>query len=277
VLVYYTIGDAVLADSDAVVTLEFLDADGEVVRTVRPQVEGYDEMNDDDKGFHGDPWIVLKDGVCRFVWDLRHEGSTKVLGNKLAGEANLGPLAVPGTYEARLSVTTSSGDSEVQNQSFEVVNDPRVKVSQEDLKAQLAALLEIREKISEAHEGVTALRSVRGQLQNWTERSDLDEQSATSAKALIAQLDAIEGELIVPGEHTDTFGLNERSRLNENLASVISVIASADTKPTTQSLGVASKYSDQIDEQLGLLKSVLDVDIAEFNTLMRDSDLPAVE
>ena len=277
VLVYYTIGDAVLADDEAVVTLEFLDADGDVVRTVRPQVDGYDEMSDNDKGFHAGPWIVLKAGVCRFVWDLRHEGSTKVLGNKLAGEANLGPLVVPGTYGARLAVTTSAGDMEVHNQSFEVVNDPRVNVSQDDLRSQQTALLEIRDKISEAHEGVTALRSVRGQLENWTERSNLSDQSSNSAKALIAQLDAIEGELIVPGEHTDTFGLNERSRLNENLASVISVIASADTKPTVQALGVAGEYSTQIDEQLGLLKTVLDVDIAEFNILVRDSDLPAVE
>ena len=98
-----------------------------------------------------------------------------------------------------------------------------------------------------------------------------------AAGTLMSELDAIEAELMLPGEHKDTFGLNERSRLNEKLASVISVIASADTKPTTKSLQVAEMYSDQIEEQLGRLKEVLEGDLVGFNALMKRTDLPAVE
>jgi hypothetical protein len=73
-----------------------------------------------------------------------------------------------------------------------------------------------------------------------------------------------------------TFGLNERSRLSEKLASVISVIASADAKPTTQSIEVATIYSDQIDEQLARLREVIETDLTEFNSLISKAGLPAV-
>lgn len=277
VLVYYAIGDEVLDDPGSTVTLEFLDMDGRLVRSIHPQQEGYDDLSDDEKAFASAPWIPVKAGVCRFVWDLRYEGSRKVLGNKLAGEANLGPLVVPGTYEVRLSVTTSSGDTQALTQSFDVVNDPRADVSDADLVAQLEALIGIRDKISEAHEGVTSIRTVRRQLEAWRQRADMGGDKEAFARSVIAKLDAIETELIVPGEHKDTFGLNERSRLNVKLASVISIIASADAKPTTQSLEVAAIYAAEIDDQLGHLKEILETDLIEFNTLIRDTGLPAVE
>ena len=277
VLVYYTLGDEVVGDEGSTVSLEFLDADGELVRPVNPKQAGYDELSDDEKAFDSGPWVVVKPGICRFLWDLRHEGSTKVLGNKLTDEANVGPLVVPGTYQARLTVTRSSGETQTQTQSFEVVNDPRVEVAMSDLAAQLEALLDIRDKISEAHDSVTAIRSVRSQLETWKVRSDMSEDNEAAAALVISKLNAVEDELILPGEHKDTFGLNERSRLNEKLASVIGVVASADAKPTTQSLEVAAMYSSQIDEQLNALKEVLESDLVDFNFLMSGADRPAVE
>ena len=92
-----------------------------------------------------------------------------------------------------------------------------------------------------------------------------------------SKLHEIEDRLMVPGEHKDTFGLNEPSRLSEKLASVISVISSADAKPTQNSLEVAAKYSAEIDEQLDLLSGIFRTDIAGFNTLMGEASLPAIQ
>jgi hypothetical protein len=176
-----------------------------------------------------------------------------------------------------LSVTSSSGDTQTATQSFDVVNAPRVEVSHVDLDAQFGALIGIRDTIFEAHRGVTTIRSLRRQLGGWQERSDMSAGTEGAAGVLMSELDAIEAEPMLPGEHKDTFGLNERSRLNEKLASVVSVIASADTKPTTQSLQVAEVYSGQIEEQLSRLKEVLEGDLVEFNALLKRTDLTAVE
>jgi photosystem II stability/assembly factor-like uncharacterized protein len=276
VMINYVLGDDTDSDGAATVTLEFLDSEGELVRSVGPKPDGYEEMTDDEKAFHSGPWITTKPGVNRFLWDLRYPGSTRVLGNKLAGEANKGPLVVPGRYEARLTVTDSSGKSSTQSQRFEVRNDPRADVSQEDLEEQLDALQGIYDHISKAHEAVTTIRSIKKQLDHWTAREDLDGSSRTAAEKLREKLHRIEDTLMVPGEHKDTFGLNEPSRLSEKLASVISVIAAADAKPTQASRQVAAKYSAEIDQQLGLLETVLENDVVQFNQAMGGADLPAI-
>jgi hypothetical protein len=195
----------------------------------------------------------------------------------MAGEANKGPLVVPGTYQVRLILTGSDGESTSTSQSFDVVNDPRVDVSQDDLESQLDALLEIRDKISAAHEAVNTIRSVTTQLEAWAGRSDLDEDARSAADSLKSALGEIEGELIKPGKHEDMFGGQEPARLNAKLASVISIIASADAPPTTQSLELAAKYSAEIDAQVDRLGDVLKKDLKGFNALMRSAKLPAVE
>jgi len=276
-VVYYTLGDDVLDDDGATIELEFLDAHEQLIRSVRPRPAGYDDLSDEEKEFEPGPWIPVKKGVCRFLWDLRYECSTRLLGNKMAGEANQGPLVIPGEYQTRLTVTRSSGETEVLSQSFEVVNDPRTDISTGDLESQLKALLDIRDKISETHEAIASLRAVRSQVENWESRSPKGSDVVAMANSMIDKLNAVEHELIVPGDHKDTFGLDVRSRLHEKLASVISVIASADAKPTKQSLEVAAMYSAEIDEQLALFQNVLDVDVPEFNALIKDTDLPAID
>ncbi len=268
VTVSYYLGEEIGAADGSTLALAFLDSDGELVREFHPRPAGYDKLEDDEKAFAPGPWITTKAGVNRFLWDLRYEPATRVLGNKLAWEASKGPLVVPGTYQALLTVTDGDGVDTALTQSFEVVNDPRAGVSQEDLQAQLDLLLAIRDKISAAHEGVTRIRAMRDQVAHWREKL---------AARGDAKLDAIEDELIVPGRHKDTFGLNQRSRLNEKLSSLISVVASADSMPTKQAVELAGVYSAQIDEQLSHLQALMTTDVAEFNVLVAATNIPPVQ
>lgn len=276
VAVTYLLGDDVAGEDGPTIALELVDGDGELVRRFEPEQPDRSDMSDDEKAFHAGPWITTNPGINRFVWDLRHEGATKVLGNKLGGAANRGPLVVPGNYEARLVITGASGESQTLSETFEVRNDPRVEVSAADLHEQLDALLGIRDHISKAHEAVISIRSIKKQLEHWRGRSDLGDHTRSAADGLEEKLHVIEDRLMVPGEHKDTFGLNEPSRLTEKLASVISVIGSADAKPTRNSLLVSARYSEEIDEQLELLGQVLDTDLKAFNELMTAADLSAV-
>ncbi len=124
-------------------------------------------MDDDDKAYYSGPWITAKPGINRFVWDLRYEGATKVLGNKLSASASLGPLVVPGTYEARLILSEPEGESRTLSARFEVRNDPRSSAAQSELEEQLAAVLQIRDQISRLHEAVIRIRSLKKQLAQW--------------------------------------------------------------------------------------------------------------
>jgi len=57
-----------------------------------------------------------------------------------------GPQAVPGKYQVRLTVNGSN------TAPLEIVPDPRLKVSQQDLEKQFDLLIKIRERVTQAHE-----------------------------------------------------------------------------------------------------------------------------
>ena len=87
----------------------------------------------------------------------------------------------------------------------------------------------------------------------------------------------MESALILPGEHTDTVGLHHRVRLNAALASVISIVDSADARPTAQARALAGEYMARIDEELHRLQALLDHDLRAFNDLVSEAGLPPVD
>jgi photosystem II stability/assembly factor-like uncharacterized protein len=271
-VINYSLAEAPGADVKA--SLAFLDADGNVIREFAPKPAGYDKLDDKDKGLNPGPWMPVKAGMNRFVWDLRQRGATRLRGNKTAGDANNGRFVLPGTYQVRLTV----GDT-VLTERFEVVNDPRVQTPLADLKTQSALLDEIYGKISAVHEGVATLRDVRTQAKSWADRLGKKKNGGAVVEAvndLVKKLDAIETVLILPGEHDDTFGLNQPVRLNAKLASLISVVGSADRTPTKQSRELFHTYAGQADDQLKALHAILSDDLEVLNSLIQESSIPPI-
>ena len=72
-------------------------------------------------------------------------------------------------------------------------------------------------------------------------------------------------------------GLRHRVRLNAALASVIGVVECADAPPTIPTRALAEEYMARIDEELDRLRILLDRDLGEFNRLVADTGLPAVD
>jgi hypothetical protein len=66
------------------------------------------------------------------------------------------------------------------------------------------------------------------------------------------------------------------TRLNIKLASLTSVVASADAAPTQQAYDVFAELSARIDRQLERWQQLLTKDVSTFNTLVRNADIPAV-
>ena len=273
-------GAAVSPESDGeagtAVSIEaFHDAGGALIREFGPKPAGYDELSDIDKALDPGPWMPVKAGVNRFVWDLRHPGAIRLRGNKTGWEADRGPLVLPGAYQVRLRV----GDRTFA-ESFEVVNDPRSPASIEELREQLECILEMRDKISAAYAGVQRIRDTSGEVERWCARLSRHgghDAAVEAGNRLREALAAVESVLILPGEHTDTFGLHNRVRLNAALASVVSIVDSADARPTAQARALAGEYMARIDDELGRLKALLEHDLGAFNELVSEASLPPVD
>ena len=271
-IVYYRLpGD--LAD-DATASLAFLDAEGALIREFRPKPAGHDGLGEEERALDPGPWMPARAGVNRFTWDLRYPGAMRLRGNRTGTEAERGPLVLPGTYRVRLRA-----GGRTLGASFEVVNDPRSPASLDDLREQLRCLLAIRDKISALYAGVRRIREAGDEIARWCARLARrggHDAAIRAGRALMEGLAALESELILPGEHHDRVGLHHRVRLNAALASVIGVVDSADAPPTESARALAGEYMAAVDARLERLGGLLDRDLAVFNRLVSEADLPPV-
>src|SRR5207248_2160083 len=143
------------------VTLTFLTASGQVIRTFSSKEKDEQPRPEPDKDKEQkkkEPRVPKAAGANRFVWDLRYGPPTGIEGDTKSEEIMKGPFVPPDVYQVQLQV----GD-QIYTQSFAIRKDPRVTTSQEDLQQQFDLLLAIRAKVSEVHEAINALRSIRRQ------------------------------------------------------------------------------------------------------------------
>src|SRR6185369_13156566 len=291
-IVYYNVDTAPAGP----VSLTFLDAAGTVIRTFTKRPETApppagvdvppatpDALPPAPAPSSDDRYVTARPGLNRFVWDLRYPGAEKVPGDVSTEKALTGPLAPPGRYQVRLTVGDRSW-----TQPFEVRKDPRVTASQADLDAQFALWREIRDTLSATHAGINRLRRIRRQVGEWSQRLreapaprspeavDPSRAVVEAADRLLRRLGEIEVELIQTSAKNSMDALRLPARLNLRLASLMSVLSSADAAPPRQAYLVHEHLGALARHELGRLQALIDTDVAAFNTLVRDASLPAI-
>jgi len=273
------------------ISLTFLDAAGQEIRTFRSEVEPEEaaaglataaaeggeggskepQATKDSEAEDKEPKLPAEAGTNRFVWDLRYPDAHKVPGDKASENLVRGPVATPGHYHVRLTVPGQASSAE-----FELLADPRLQASQADLQAQFDLLLKIRDKLSETHDAIVQLRDLRQQVDALLRRTKQRQDAETivgPGKALKEALDAIEQELIDPQADSP---LGHPTRFNARLATLSGFVDSADAAPTRQCYEVFDHLSAQIDAQLARLRELIKTNLAAFNAQLRGSDVPAV-
>ncbi len=273
VIVYYNLAEK----PEGEVKLAFLDAAGNEIRSYTSKAErkkAADPTDEEEEEEKQEPNVPNESGSNRFVWNMRYPDPHKVDGYVASEGAMSGPVVAPGIYQVRLTV----GDSSLV-ETFEVRPDPRVSATQADLEAQLALHLKIRDKLSETHDAINTLRNVRRQVDDWlkwTQEQPVHEQLADLGKSIKEQLKAVEDELIQSKAKTRQDTLNHPAKLNGKLAGLAGVVASAQAAPTRQSYEVLDDLSRRIDAQLQRLQAVIDGDVAAFNAVLREREVPGI-
>jgi photosystem II stability/assembly factor-like uncharacterized protein len=257
------------------ITLEILDASGKVIRKFPKKEES---SGGEDEGFFGRGGgpanLPAEAGLNRFVWDLRYEGSTPVPHAPLWGGGNEGPVALPGKYTVRLTVLGKSYTAPI-----EIQPDPRLKTTQEDLTKQFDLLIKIRDKQTETDDAIIQIRDLRDQITAVNKRMKNDPREKTIAdqgKALDKKMTVVEEALIQTKAKSGQDVLNFPVRLNNHLAALGGVVESADTAPTRQSYEVFDMVSKDVDEQLAKWKEIVATDVAAYNNLVKQQDVPTL-
>jgi hypothetical protein len=220
------------------------------------------------------PRVSTDPGLNRFVWDTRYAEAARFPGLILWSGELRGPRAVPGTYQVRLTV-----DGQSYTQPFELKKDPRLRTTPEDFNRQFALLSKIRDKLTETHNAITQMREVRRQLDDLVKRIAEQPNAKTLAdagRALDARLRAVEEELYQTKNQSSQDPLNYPIRLNNKLAALGNIVASADAAPTEQSFTLYEELATKIDAQLRLFNQLMSNDLKAFNQLVRSNDIPAL-
>ncbi|HLG05684.1 MAG TPA: glycosyl hydrolase, partial [Gemmatimonadales bacterium] len=178
-----------------------------------------------------------------------------------------GGLTGPVIPSGTYSVRLSVGD-QTETQAFEVLRDPRANASQADLDAQYAFLVEVRNRTSEANNAVRTIRNVKAQLA--ARRSTATARSGGAVldrlgRALETDLSAVEGEIYQVRNRSGQDPLNYPIKLNNQIAALAGVAGSAEARPTAQSYEVFRVLSGQLDAQLGILRELLGTRLAAVN------------
>ncbi|HEV2182269.1 MAG TPA: hypothetical protein VGR39_01195, partial [Candidatus Acidoferrales bacterium] len=257
------------------ITLEILDSKGKVIRKYKSKGEKPAQPSPQESFFRGGMAnLPAKAGLNRFEWDLRYEPPSVVPGAVAWGGRPIGPLAVPGDYQVKL---TAEGKSYTAPLKLE--EDPRIKVSQEDLQKQLDFSLQIRGRITEAHDAVNRIREIHGQLTALEKRLADDKKTkatADAAKDLDKKFTDVEEALIQVKSKSGEDPLNFPIMIADQMMALDSTVQSADTAPTQSSHEVFDLLSKQLDEQMAKYRQLKDKDLADFNKRIRSEDIPAI-
>ncbi|NUN46871.1 exo-alpha-sialidase [bacterium] len=262
------------------VRLEFLNAEGNLITAYSSKKDKKGKTIESSKEFYEKKKekrmdvVPADSGMNRFVWDMRYPDAAEVAGAIMWGGNIRGPKVVPGTYQVRMHIGSQSW-----TEKFEILKDPRVDTSPEDLKKQFELISGIHKKLNEVHEAVNRIRDVQKQITDYLNRIK-DSTSATamkkSAKPIQDSLSAIENELIQTKIKSSQDVLNYPMRLNNKLAALAADVASADVRPTDAQYAVYEDIRAKADRWLAQLKPILEKEIPRFNSEASLQTLPAI-
>lgn len=259
VLVHYYLK---AVDDKQEVKLEFLEADGDVIKTFSNKAKEKAEQ------------LSVKTGGNRFVWDLRYAGFKTFPGMVFYGSPNLGPKAVPGKYKVRLTVGGQS-----QEQDFEILKDPRIATTAEDFAAQFNFLIKVRDKVSEANQGVIDIRKIKedlGYVKNKIGQDPSFQELNQTLKKFEDELTISENNIHQTKNKSVQDPLNYGIKLNNRLAHLLTEQGGGDFRPTEQGEKVREELTQKIDAELQKLKSLINTNVDNLNKMIKDKGIDMV-
>ena len=255
--VFFNIDDKILDDNTSV-TLEFLDNEKKLIKK-------YDNQSDENV-------LDINGEKNSFVWNMRYDDAKGFDGLIMWAASLRGPIASPGQYYVKLTVNEKS-----EEQSFNILKDPRSNSTDEDLKEQFDFLLSVRDKVSDIHQTIIDIRSSRSQLIDLKSKiSDKYPDMENSISDVISRITLIEEKLYQTKNRSGQDPLNFPIRLNNKLAHLTSVASVGNFKPTDQMYNVRDELIGLIDKELKMWEDIKENDLVKLNSTILENNIQLI-
>jgi hypothetical protein len=269
-VIYYYLKDVPKGE----VTIEILDPTGHLLRMYSStKTEELDETPDPDDKKPGKQ-INPEAGLNRFVWDMRYEGARRVPDYHLweYNNGRLGPLALPGRYQVRLTV-----DGKSQTAPLEVKLDLRLTVDKAGLQKQFDLRVQIRDELSRVYDAVNQIQDVRAQLGGLQKRLPENKPVVTAASDLDKKLLAVRDNLAQMQISANEDSLRYPQRVDSKLAYLgMAVGDGSDSAPTEADYKEFDKLKKQVDDFLALWAELQKTGLASFQKLVAEEHVQGI-
>ncbi len=201
----------------------------------------------------------------RFVWDMRYEGFKEFPGMVLYSSPNNGPKAVPGKYVAKLIV-----DEKESVQEFDIIKDPRLNNTFEDFQKQFDFLIATRDKVSDAHQAIIDIRSLREDINYFKKKlSEKEEfkEFLDLTKKFDGEMAVIENSIHMTKNQSSQDPLNFGIRINNRLAFLMADQQRGDFPPTDQAEEFRNEVTAELDAEIIKLDELITLRLKEINEL----------
>ncbi len=270
------------------VTLEVFDSRGRLARKLSSIAETpeYPEDDPDEPSSKPEADLSVEAGLHRGSWNLRYTGAERLDKAKVdLGNPRSGPLAPPGTYTLKLSAgkltAGGPGTQQVAEARVEVLPDPRSKVSQADLEAQLDYALAIRDAIDRVIRAVKEVRSIRTQAADLAarlaEREDARDLVAKT-KRVVERADALEAELHNAKAEVvyDILARPGGTKLYSNLIFVYETVKDGDGAPSQGAREVFAELQAELARHERELADLVATDVEAVDAAAQALALPRI-
>ena len=212
-------------------------------------------------------------GLNQFAWDMNYPPAERVDGLILWNGGIGSVKAAPGKYKARFRYGKDSVDI-----PFVIKADPSYKMTEAEYDAQVGFLLQVRDKFSEVQKAIKNIRSIRGQINDFTAKLDTagTKDIRKMGDSINKQMTSVEEALYQTKSKSGQDVLNFPIRINDKLAGLYGVAASGQNPPSKQAIETFAELGGQADTQLAKLKNILDKDLKAFNKMINDKQLPVI-
>jgi photosystem II stability/assembly factor-like uncharacterized protein len=260
-----------------VLTIDILDASGKIVRsykggppdTTRRAAGGEDD--DDTPRNRQPPPAPIAAGLNTQVWDLRYAPATTFPGMILWGATTNGPLALPGSYQVRLTVDAKTLTRPVTVRKNPLLTD----VTLADLREQFDLALQIRDKVSEANDAVIKIRDLKKQTTDRLTKSQ-DAALKTAADSFSKHVSDVEEAIYQVRNQSGQDPLNFPIKVNNRLATLLRTVTTGDGKPIGAARPIFNDLSGELKVETDRLAKVLADDLAKLNAELKRLGLPEV-
>ena len=263
VMIFYWIKEKIEGE----LTLQILDSNDNLIKR-------FSNIKADESDESKELILGFESGVNRFVWDMRYPEAVVVPEDKATQDALTGPLAPPGLYKVVLT-----HDEYSQTQDFEILKDPRVTATQEDLMTQFELLIKLRDSLSHANKTVNDIRNLKTQVTEWVKRAEgtsVSETVFSNGSSVITKLESVEREIVQIDYKGSRDMLNLPPKLNLKFVELINFVAAADYAPPKQAYEATEDFNGSLEPLMQSYDTILEKDLSEFENLIAELEIPSV-